>query len=67
MMERESVDGMTVNERLFHFGLFDKFDSAVRARDSERLVQVLLLAKLSEEAAMQTATTVLANPKLYGY
>jgi hypothetical protein len=67
MTERDSVDGMTVNERLFHFGLFDKFDSAVRARDSERLVQVLLLAKLSEEAAMQTATTVLANPKHYGF
>lgn len=65
-MEQSSVGGMTVNERLFHFGLFEKFDDAVRAKDVQCLVQVLLLAKLSEEQALQTATAVMEDPKRYG-
>lgn len=66
-MERQLVDGMTVNERLVHFGLVEKFDDAVRARNAKRLAQVLRLAELSEEQSLQTATAVMADPKHYGF
>lgn len=66
-MEEQSVKGMTVNERLFHYGLFDRFDAAVRAKDVPALVQVLLQAKFSEEQALQTAEAIAANPKRYGF
>ncbi|MCL2524470.1 MAG: hypothetical protein FWF20_01495 [Betaproteobacteria bacterium] len=60
-MERQSVEGMTANERLFHFGLFEKFDGAVRTRNVQSVVQVLLLAQFSEEQALQTATAMMAD------
>lgn len=66
-MEELSVAGMTVNERLSHFGLFEPFDAAARARDVSALVQVLLRAQLSEEQALQTASAVVADPKRYGF
>lgn len=66
-MEEQFIACMTVNERLFHFGLFELFDDAARARDVPALVQVLVRAKLSEEQAMQTAKAVVADPRRYGY
>lgn len=66
-MEEQSVNGMTVNERLFRYGLFEQFDAAARAKDVPAMVQVLLAAKFSEEQALQTATAVAANPKRYGF
>lgn len=66
-MEEQSINGMTVNERLFHFGLFEQFDAAARAKDVPALVQVLQQAKFSAEQALQTAKAVAANPKRYGF
>jgi len=66
-MEEQSVKGMTVNERLFHFGLFERFDAAARAKDVPLLVQVLLQAKLSEKQALQTAEAIATDPKRYGF
>ena len=66
-MEQQSLNGMTVNERLFHLGLFETFDSAARARDVRAMGEMLLRAQFSEEQALQTATAVMANPKPYGY
>ena len=66
-MTDQAIEGMTVNERLFHFGLIDRFDAAARSGDVSTMVEILLQAKLSEVQASKTAQTVAANPKLYGY
>ncbi len=66
-MKESSVKGMTVNERLHHFGLVDRFDVAARSRDVPAMVHVLLEAQFSEAQASQTARAVAANPKRYGY
>ena len=69
MTARKAPDyaGMTVNERLFEAGLMDAFDAAVRARDRERIISVLMQVALSEEDAAFTTDTILGNPKRYGY
>ncbi len=61
------IEGMTVNERLFHFGLLDTFDNAVRSRELGHVVAVLLQAKFNESQAKFTAETILANPGFYGF
>ena len=65
--DAQFIDGMTVNERLFHFGLFDEFDSAVRSGELLAIVRVLCNAKLSELQAHETATAILAFPARYGF
>ena len=65
--DQQSVEGMTVNERLAHFGLFEHFDAAAKARDLAALVDVLLQAQLSEEQAKQTAGALVADPARYGF
>ena len=55
------VAGMTVNERLAHFGLVESFDAAISSRDFSSVVSVLQQAKLTDEQAFETATAVLAN------
>jgi len=67
MAVNQPIDGMTVNERLAHLQLFEAFDAAATARDFDRLVDVLLRARLSREQAEQTARALIANPKLYGF
>ena len=59
--------GMSVNERLFHLGLLNAFDAAVKLRQHSELVHLLVSAQLTESQAIQTATAVLENPKRYGY
>ncbi len=66
-MGAQPVQGMTVNERLCHFGLFHRFDVAARSRDVQAMVHVLLEAQFSEAQASQTAHAVAADPKRYGY
>ena len=66
-MTEPSIQGMTVNERLFHFGLFESFDLAATARDHAGLVEVLLNAQFSKQQAEETATAVLGNPAYYGF
>jgi hypothetical protein len=39
--------GMTVNERPFEAGLMAAFDAAVRAKDRERIISVLMRVVLS--------------------
>jgi hypothetical protein len=62
-----SVVGMTVNERLLHFGLTTTFDEAVRSRKLEAVIEVLRQAQFSQSQAEYTARTILANPDHYGY
>jgi hypothetical protein len=65
----DQIAGMTVNERLLHFGhfgLFEAFDSAVASRELLAVVAVLRKAMLTEQQAHDTASAVLANPSYYG-
>lgn len=66
-MTEQSISGMTVNERLFYFGLIDRFDVAALARDVSAMVAILRQAQLSETQAIQTAQAVAESPKRYGY
>ena len=66
MIGDTQIVGMTVNERLAHFGLFAAFDSAVESRDPQSVINVLLRAKLTIEQATATAEAVLAAPSKYG-
>ena len=66
-MNEDTIEGMTVNERLLHFNLFESFDSAARSKSFAGLVEVLIQARFSEEQANHTASALLANPKLYGF
>lgn len=65
--EYQSIEGMTVNERLYHFGLTDTFDEAIRANRKDRAISVLEQAKFTREQAESTVQTILAEPKRYGY
>jgi hypothetical protein len=66
-MTEQELEGMTVNERLFHLGLMHRFDVAASNREVEAMVQVLLQAQFSETQALATAQAVAANPQRYGY
>lgn len=65
--DADNLEGMTVNERLFNLGLMEAFDEAVRSGKLEAVLAVLQSAKFSDSQAQYTATTILANPKRYGY
>lgn len=66
-MNEEDLKGMTVNERLYALDLMDSFDKAMKNRDSKKGIQVLLQAKLSEQQANETVTSILETPEKYGY
>jgi hypothetical protein len=59
--------GFTVNERLFGAGAMPEFDAAVRERDREAMIAVLVRAGLPQPSATATSDTILANPQRYGY
>ena len=67
MSEEPNVGGMTVNERLYHFGLLAQFDAAIRARNKAAAIKVLTQARFSPEQAEYTASQVLGAPERYGY
>lgn len=66
MNDLDCLAGMTVNERLGHFGLFQAFDTAVESRQVSAVFEVLKRAKLTDIQAEETASAVLANPNFYG-
>ena len=65
--EDASIGGMTVNERLAHFGLVAEFDAAARSRDRALMIAVLRKARFSEDQAEYTSAQVLKAPQRYGY
>lgn len=67
MSDIDNIAGMSVNERLFHFGLLQAFDSAVDTRQIAEIVRVLLLAKFTDAEAQETASAIIANPSFYGF
>jgi hypothetical protein len=67
MSGKLTIGGMTVNERLHHFGLIVEFDAAIRARDKAAAMKVLTKAHFSPKQAEDTASQVLRAPERYGY
>ncbi|TPK91005.1 hypothetical protein [Mesorhizobium sp. B2-4-17] len=65
MSEPDELAGMTVNERLFHVGILDRWDAAARRRDRNMMIALLEQVEVSEPHL--TVNAVLANPKMYGY
>lgn len=63
----QQLQGMTVNELLFHLRLTEEFDRAAAARDRAGMVAVLERSHLTSEQAEQTARAILADPARYGY
>ena len=62
----QSIEGMTVNERLVYFGLLDKFEAAMRSRDGDLGISILQRAKFTLEQATLAVETTLADPERYG-
>ena len=66
-MAGESLDGMTLNERLFVTGLLDAFDAAARRRDRATMRALLERADVRPDEAQRTVDTILADPARYGF
>ena len=66
-MADDRFRGMTMIERLFEAGLIDEWDKAVNVKDASKMADILVRVSISPDEATQTATTILANSKLYGY
>jgi len=61
------IQGMTVNERLFYFGLLEEFDKAATARDSKQMASLLIQVHFTPAQAEHTIQILLANPAIYGH
>jgi hypothetical protein len=59
--------GMTVNERLWTAGLFDRWDAACRARDRAAMIEILGEVEIAEPGRAPIADSVLADPAKYGF
>jgi hypothetical protein len=58
---------MTLNERLFACGVFDKWEEAVRRRSRQEMVEILCSVGLTGQQAAQTTDKVLEDPRKYGF
>lgn len=67
MSDELNIGGMTVNERLNHFGLLGEFAAAIKARDKTAATAVLARAPFAPAQAEYTASRVLGAPAKYGY
>ncbi len=61
------LQSMAVNERLFSLGLMDQWDAAAKARDRDRMIEVLGKCAMTPEQSEQTTDAVLKNPSMYGF
>jgi hypothetical protein len=63
----EQLRGMTVNERLFAYGLLDAWDEFARKRDRSQMIALLIQTAIDREQAERTVDAVINNPAMYGY
>jgi hypothetical protein len=63
----ESLNGMTINERLFALSKLEKFEDAVKSNNVKLAIQILEESQLSHSAALETVSILFKNPKLYGF
>ena len=57
--------GMTVNERLFHLGILERWDQAVERRDRDAMIR--LMEQADVENPDWTVDAILANPSRYSF
>ncbi|WP_371185872.1 hypothetical protein [Thalassotalea maritima] len=62
-----NLNGMTINERLVVMNKIDDFDLAISQNNIEAAIKVLEQCDLTREAAKNTVTAILKEPKKYGY
>lgn len=60
-----SLAGMTVNERLSHVGIMDRWDEAARRRDRGTMIALLEQVEVPEPHLIVDAA--LADPRKYGF
>ena len=65
MADKSDYSGMTVNERLFTAGTLGVFDDAIRRRDRDAAIAILVAIEV--EAPDHTVDAVLADPRRYGH
>jgi hypothetical protein len=65
-MAEAKFAGMTTNERVYMAGLADTFDQPARARNRARMIEVLGMVELGDQAD-QIADTILSEPERYGF
>lgn len=59
MNNYEKYAGMTVNERLYESGLLKEFDQARKAKDRDKMIQLLILTELTSKQAKETVDSIL--------
>lgn len=60
-------DGMTVNERRYEAKLIELFDEAIKRRDKDKAIEILISVELSLDDAKKCCEAIFTNPKKYGY
>lgn len=65
-MSDSDVEGMTPNERLFHFGLLDAFDRARGRGDRAEMISLFHRAYFPSPDADRSVDMILADPTRYG-
>lgn len=45
--------GMTVNERLYVSGFFEKFNTAVRKKDIKKVIEILKAVEITDESSIK--------------
>lgn len=63
--DEPSLAGMTINERLFHVGILNKWKAAVRRRDRQEMIALLEQVEVTDPQL--TVDTVLTDPQAYGF
>jgi len=49
---KEKYSGMTVNERLYLSGLYDKFYNAVKEKDTQQVITILKSVEFSDDSTI---------------
>jgi hypothetical protein len=59
-IDKTDYGGMTTNERLYVAGFLERFDTATRSHDREKMIQILMRVNISNEGATAIVDKILA-------
>ena len=65
MREMSRFAGMSGNERLYEAGVMEAWDIALRARDRDKMIELLRIAEWGDAEAVETVDFILTNPTRY--
>ena len=57
----DELGGMTVNERLWHCGLLDSFDAAIKEKNRSEAISILEATSLPTLAATETVDAIIGR------